>query len=132
MAALTEWRERSGLEKGPIFRQITAGGRVRQEAIQPHQVNVVIKSMVRACCLTKAGSYSSHSMRRGFATEASRKGVALGPIMRQGRWRHEGTVLGYIDEGKRFDQNAASVLLNQHDQEKERENEKNDQSEQEK
>jgi integrase len=132
VAALTEWRERSGLEKGPIFRQITAGGRVRQEAIQPHQVNVVIKSMVRACCLTKAGSYSSHSMRRGFATEASRKGVALGPIMRQGRWRHEGTVLGYIDEGKRFDQNAASVLLNQHDQEKERENEKNDQSEQEK
>jgi len=31
--------------------------------------------------------------------------------MRQGRWRHEGTVLGYIDEGKRFDQNAADIIL---------------------
>ena len=31
--------------------------------------------------------------------------------MRQGRWRHEGTVHGYIEEGKRFEANAAGAIL---------------------
>ena len=56
-----------------------------------------------------------HSMRRGFATEASKKGASFAAIMRQGRWRYEGTVLGYIEEGKRFESNAADVLLKKKD-----------------
>jgi integrase len=131
VAALTEWRKHSSGNMDYVFRQITAGGRLLDEAIKPHQVNVVIKSVAIACCLPDAKSYSSHSMRRGFATEASRRGAPFGSIMRHGRWRHEGTVLGYIDEGKRFDQNAASIMLNQHYQ-KEFENEKNDRGEKEK
>ena len=59
-------------------------------------------------------------MRRGFATEASRNGAPFGSIMRHGRWRHEGTVLGYIDEGKRFDQNAASIMLKHHHKKEEK------------
>jgi hypothetical protein len=61
--------------------------------------------------LPLAESYSSHSLRRGFAAEASKNGAQFGSSMRQGRWRHERTVLGYIDEGKRFNQNAADLLL---------------------
>ncbi len=125
IAALAEWRERSDGKSDPVFQQITAGGRVLSEAIKPHQVNVIIKSIALRCYLPDAESYSSHSMRRGFATEASRKGAPFGSIMRHGRWRHEGTVLGYIDEGKRFDQNAASIMLN-HYHKKESDNEKNE------
>ena len=125
IAALAEWRERSGDDIDHVFRQITAGGRVLGNAIKPHQVNVIVKSIAIRCCLPDAESYSSHSMRRGFATEASRKGAPFGSIMRHGRWRHEGTVLGYIDEGRRFDQNAASIMLNHHHK-KESENEKNE------
>ena len=72
---------------------------------------VSLKSIATTCQLPNADSYSSHSLRRGFATEASRQGAPFGTIMRQGRWQHEGTVLGYIDEGKRFDQNAAKIIL---------------------
>jgi integrase len=111
VAAMTEWRERSGSTRDPVFRQMTAGGRVLNEAIKPHQVNAIIKSMAIIGDLPQAESYSSHSMRRGFATEASRTGVPFASIMRHGRWRHEGTVLGYIDEGRRFDQNAACIML---------------------
>lgn len=126
VAALAEWREQVGSNIDDVFRQITAGGRLLNKAIKPHQVNVVIKSIAMACGLPDAISYSSHSMRRGFATEASKKGAPFGSIMRHGRWRHEGTVLGYIDEGKRFDQNAASIMLARHHQteEKNRRNEK--------
>lgn len=73
---------------------------------------MILKLIATACHLPQADQYSSHSLRRGFATEASKKGVPFGSIKRQGRWRHEGTVLGYIDEGKRFDQNAADMMLN--------------------
>jgi len=111
VSALTLWRERSECQTGFVFRQIAPGGQVKEPAIKPKQVNMVIKSIAKACRLPQADAYSSHSLRRGFATEASKKGVPFGSIMRQGRWRHEGTVLGYIDEGKRFDQNAAAMML---------------------
>ncbi len=123
--ALTQWRERSGQEVAFVFRQITSGGRILKAAIKPHQVNVILKSTAMACGLPDPETYSSHSLRRGFATEASKKGAPLGSIMRHGRWRHEGTVLGYIDEGKRFDQNAASIMLHHHHTEKKNE-EKNE------
>lgn len=117
VTALTQWQERSGSDSDYVFGKITAGGRVLNAAIKAHQVNVVIKAIAITCGLPDADSYSSHSLRRGFATEASRKGAPFGSIMRHGRWRHEGTVLGYIDEGKRFDQNAASIMLDHYSNE---------------
>lgn len=131
VTALSVWRERAGRETEHVFRQITAGGLVLGKSIKPHQVNVIIKAIATACDIPDATSYSSHSLRRGFATEASRKGAPFGSIMRHGRWRHEGTVLGYIDEGKRFDQNAARIMLS-HPYQKKSENEKNERSEKEK
>lgn len=126
VAALTEWRTRSGCDTGAVFRKVTLGGRTSSNAIKPHQVNLIIRLVAEDCGLPNAGSYSSHSMRRGFATEASRKGAPFGSIMRHGRWRHEGTVLSYIDEGKRFDQNAASIVLGHYNTQRNREDDKNE------
>jgi integrase len=93
MTALTTWREQSGYSSGFVFRQMTKSQQIKAEAIKPNQVNIIIQSLAKACRLPDAENYSSHSMRRGFATEASKKGASFGAIMRQGRWRHEGTVL---------------------------------------
>lgn len=108
--ALIAWRDRS-CQSGSIFRQIQ-GGQIKKNPIKANQMNILIKSIAKACQLPDAEGYSSHSLRRGFATEASKQGVPFGSILRQGRWRHEGTVLGYMDEGKRFEQNAAGLILN--------------------
>lgn len=108
--ALITWRDRS-CQSGFIFRQIQ-GGQINPDSIKAPQMNILIKSIAKACQLPDAELYSSHSLRRGFATEASKQGVPFGSILRQGRWRHEGTVLGYMDEGKRFEQNAAGLMLN--------------------
>lgn len=114
VTAMVEWNQCSSCNTGPVFRRVTPGGRIEGRRIQPQQVNMIVKHTAISCGLPDAIHCSSHSLRRGFATEASRKGAPLGSIMRHGRWRHEGTVLGYIDEGKRFDQNAASIMLDQH------------------
>lgn len=105
--ALKVWKALTKTTEGPVFSKSLE----IKEAIKPSQVNQVIKSAATSCKLPQADQYSSHSLRRGFATEASKKGAPFGAIMRQGRWRHEGTVLGYIDEGKKFENNAADALL---------------------
>src|SRR5260221_1894152 len=84
---------------------------LRDGAINAHHVNIIIKQLAIAVQLPDAESYSSHSLRRGFATTASKLGAPFGSIKRQGRWQHEGTVLGYIEEGKRFEENAAVTIL---------------------
>lgn len=116
VTALIAWRDRSSSQNGFVFRAIGNGENLTTESIRPNQVNVIIKTIAKACQLPEVTLYSSHSMRRGFATEASKKGAPFGAIMRQGRWRHEGTVLGYIEEGKRFDSNAADIILKHKDE----------------
>lgn len=113
VTALHRWKEKSGMASGPVFRQILKGNKITDRAISANSVNNIIKDLAIACQLSQATQYSGHSLRRGFATSASQKGASFGAIMRQGRWRHEGTVHGYIEEGQRFDANAARSILNE-------------------
>jgi integrase len=119
--ALKQWCESANIASGAIFRRVTKDNHLQEQAITAQQWNAIFKSMIRAAGLPDPDSYSSHSLRRGFASTASKKGAPFGAIMQQGRWRHEGTVLGYIEEGKRFDSNAALHILKS-------QAEKNDQS----
>ena len=111
VTAVKAWLEKSKLEEGALFRRLTKKGTITEAALQSGHINRLIQNLVQACQLPEAEKYSSHSLRRGFATTASQKGAPFGAIMRQGRWRHEGTVLGYIEEGKRFEANAVNYIL---------------------
>ena len=111
MHALKLWREYSGLSEGHVFRGISKSETILPQAIKPSQVNLIIKQIAPDCDLDNADDYSAHSLRRGFATEAAKHNAPVQSIMRQGRWKHEGTVLGYIEEGRRFDENAIVSIL---------------------
>lgn len=113
--ALDVWLHQSGIIQGPLFRQIDRWGRLGENALTPLALTQIIKKRARECELLYSATFSGHSLRRGFATSASRQGASLKAIMRQGRWRHIGTVLGYIEEGQRFEDNAAALILqNEH------------------
>jgi site-specific recombinase XerD len=114
--ALKIWCEKAGITKGPIFRRITKGGNISHSAIDAHHINIIIKNIAYHCRIPNAEQYSSHSLRRGFATTASQQGASLSSIMQQGRWQHTGTALGYMEEGKRFDGNAALLILRKRNQ----------------
>ena len=111
VSALIAWRDQSHNEAGHVFRHIKKR-MVTNESIQSRQVNILIKTIAKTCGLPDSENYSGHSFRRGFATEASKNNVPFASIKRQGRWRGDSNVMGYIDEGKRFDQNAAGMMLN--------------------
>ena len=111
VTALKLWQEYSGLSEGCVFRGVSKSETILSHAIKLNQANLIIKSLAINCDLSNADQYSAHSLRHGFATEAAKKGAQFKSIMRQGRWRHEGTVLGYIEEGKRFEENAANTMF---------------------
>lgn len=109
--ALRQWLEQSGISSGSLFRRIYPNDTLDTVPLAPLSVsNILVK---RACDaeIPQARNFSSHSLRRGLATSASRDGASLPAIMRQGRWKNVNTVLEYIEAAQRFEENAATSVL---------------------
>ncbi|MGC8059567.1 tyrosine-type recombinase/integrase, partial [Salmonella enterica] len=79
--------------------------------LNPASVNAILERCAQAAGLGYVPQLSSHSLRRGMATSAYRSGADFRDIKRQGGWRHDGTVQGYIEEAGLFEENAAGSLL---------------------
>lgn len=109
--ALRAWLDAASITAGPIFRSITAWGEISQEALHEASVNSVLEKCAKLVKLDYVPQLSSHSLRRGMATSAHRAGADFQDIKRQGGWRHDGTVQGYIEEAGQFHENAAGTLL---------------------
>jgi integrase len=99
------------IKNGFVFRRIHRGNKISDLNIAADSVNEILKKHAIAAGIEDGMSYSSHSMRRGLATSASRDGVSLPAIMRQGRWKQVGTVMEYIEAAQRFEENAAGQVL---------------------
>lgn len=110
--ALQAWLERAAISEGPVFRAISRWGQIQATALHASSVNEILSAAAELACLNYTPSLSSHSLRRGMATSARRAGAGFKEIKRQGGWRHDGTVHGYIEEADRFLENAVNVLLN--------------------
>ena len=109
--ALINWRQASACYQGAIFRRISRVGQVSPQSITPHHLNRILRQLAQAVGLSQLESYSSHSLRRGFATEAARLGAPLAAIQRHGRWQCTKTVLEYIEAGRQFADSAVNVLF---------------------
>jgi integrase len=79
--------------------------------LNPAAINDLLKSLGKACGFDFASALSSHSFRRGLSTSAAREGVDFKAIKQQGGWKNDATVWEYIDEGRRFSDNAALALI---------------------
>ena len=80
-------------------------------AMNAESINLVVRKRAQQAKLINWQKMSSHSLRRGFATEAARKGASMPAIQRHGRWRSVKTVVEYIEAGRKFADSAANVLI---------------------
>ena len=94
-----------------MFRSVTKWDAAGADALNPASVNAILANAAQLAGLGYVVELSSHSLRRGMATSAHRAGADFRDIKRQGGWRHDGTVQGYIEEAGLFDSNAAQSLL---------------------
>ncbi len=109
--ALKTWLDRAGIASGPVFRPINRWDQVQARALRPAAINDFLRTLSEACGLEFALELSSHSFRRGLSTSAAREGLDFELIKKQGGWTSDATVREYIDEGRRFKDNVASVLM---------------------
>lgn len=109
--ALRAWLDAAGIVSGPLFRAINRWNQIGTDALDAGSVNTVLEGWAKAAGLDYVPHLSSHSLRRGMATSAHRAGADPRDIKRQGGWRHDGTVQGYIEEAGQFEENAALALL---------------------
>jgi integrase len=110
VTALEKWLAVSKIESGPLFRAIDKGGKISEKPLKGYSINCIIKKITNNY-LGETTSYSSHSLRSGFATSASRLNIPLSEIMEQARWVSANTAIGYCQAGKSFQENAAFKLL---------------------
>ena len=109
--ALRVWLAAAGIASGPLFRPLNKWGHLGERALGEGSVNTILEAGALLAQLDYVPQLSSHSLRRGMATSAHRAGASFRDIKRQGGWRHDGTVHGYIEEAAQFEENAALSLL---------------------
>ena len=108
---LNKWLEITEIKSGFLFRKILRHDYLGDTGITPQIVNLALKQITKRAGIEDVDGFSAHSLRRGFATTASMKGSSIPSIMRQGRWVNTNSVMGYIDEAAKFNDNAASAIL---------------------
>lgn len=110
-AAIKAWIEQAQLSEGPLFRPINRWDHVGDKALNPGAINELLKGLGKVCRFDFVPELSSHSFRRGLSTSAARERVDFDLIKKQGGWKSDATVWGYIEEGHQLTNNAASPLM---------------------
>ncbi|WP_078085108.1 site-specific integrase [Microbulbifer mangrovi] len=109
--ALRGWLDCTGTKEGPVFRSINRWDQVQTTQLGAGSVNTLLKKLGTDCDFDFVDTLSSHSFRRGMSTSAAREKVEFELIKKQGGWKSDATVREYIDEGRRFTDNATHILM---------------------
>lgn len=116
---LSTWVSRMQIDKGPLFFALKRNSDSRMfqkiskenRALSHLMVNNIVKKYAKIIGLNPK-HFSSHSLRRGLATEAGRLMVPERIVMRHTRHRSVDTLRGYMDSGSAFVENPLlSVYL---------------------
>ena len=99
------------IKEDPVFRRITRHQALGTEALTPLAITHLLTRATMKAQLPNATLYTPHSLRRGLATSAARANTHVRIIMKAGRWKQVNTVMEYIEESARFEENAAATVL---------------------
>jgi site-specific recombinase XerD len=95
--AYLDWIELSGRKIGPVFPGIDRWGNVSEEHMLSKTVLPLLRRILHEAGAEEAATYSSHSLRRGFANWASSNGWDLKELMEHVGWRDVSSALRYVD-----------------------------------
>jgi integrase len=110
--ALDGWLRQGKITEGHVFRAvrgIRVKGRLRRE--QMHEIVQVRATNAGLQPRVTGTTFSAHSLRAGFVTQADLSGRSLGEIMAQTHHRDVQTVRGYLRARDALKVNAAKGLL---------------------
>ena len=99
--AYINWITVAGIARGPVFRKVDRWGNLGEGGINPNSLIPLLRRIFKQAGVP-ADMYSSHSMRRGFATWASANGWDIKSLMSYVGWKDIKSALRYVDAGSSF------------------------------
>lgn len=108
--AYVNWITVAGLVRGPVFRRLDRWGNLADAGVNSNSLIPMLRRIFEQAGVS-AEMYSSHSMRRGFATWASKNGWDIKSLMSYVGWKDTKSALRYVDTIGAFGGLAARPLL---------------------
>lgn len=102
--AYLNWVSAAQLKSGPVFRSINRWGHLSDDALHPASIIGIIKQCCTRADIDGANLFSSHSLRRGFATWANAQGWDTKSLMEYVGWKDVQSAIRYIDAPDPFSQ----------------------------
>lgn len=99
--AYVEWISVAGIVRGPVFRKLDRWGNLSDEGINPNSLIPMLRRILEQAGIA-ADTYSSHSMRRGFANWAAANGWDIKSLMSYVGWKDMKSALRYVDASVSF------------------------------
>lgn len=99
VSAYLDWIHHTGLQEGPVFRKISQNGVLSEKALNPRSIIPLLRQFFFAAGVADAGQYSSHSLRRGFASWAGANQWDLKSLMAYVGWKHMHSAQRHIEQG---------------------------------
>ena len=106
VSAYLDWIHLAKLESGPLFRGINRWGRIAKTPLNPASIIGIIRSSCQLAGLTDSSLFSSHSLRRGFASWANDQQWDIKNLMNYVGWKDVQSAMRYIDQPDPFSQQA--------------------------
>jgi integrase len=95
--AYLAWIALSGLAEGPVFRGVDRWGNVGAAGLHINSLVPLLRTLFQDAGIAFADQYSSHSLRRGFASWATSNGWDLKTLMEYVGWRDVHSAMRYMD-----------------------------------
>ncbi len=95
--AVGAWLTATALSEGPLFRRVNRWGAPGQRPMNPKSIIPWLRRLLAQAGIDDARSYSSHSLRRGFAGWATHQGWDLKALMQYVGWRDIQSAARYVD-----------------------------------
>ncbi len=105
--ALREWLDAAEIQSGPIFRAINRHGHMSNKAMSGESIACIVKQNPHIT--PNRDKFSGHSLRAGFITSATKRGVSRASIM-QHTGHKSNAVDVYIRLGEGFEESAAGMV----------------------
>ncbi|MBV1777451.1 site-specific integrase [Burkholderiaceae bacterium DAT-1] len=97
VSALGDWIKLSALSKGPVFRSINRWGHISEKELSSTSIIPLIRELLEATGTDDVETFSSHSLRRGFASWADANGWDIRELMEYVGWKDMRSALHYVD-----------------------------------
>ncbi len=108
-----DWISVAGIARGAAFRRLDRWGHLSEDGLHPGSLISLLRQILQRAGIP-AELYTSHSLRRGFATWATANGWDIKTLMTYVGWKDIKSAMRYIDPAISFGGLAAKSAVERH------------------